>query len=436
MKKSKEELIKRYRQVRKASINMCEALEPECCRIQSAGEVSPVWWNLAHTSWFFVRNVLQPFGGKSAKNDHLFDYVLNSYYASLGPRLERDRRGLMTRPTLKEVYAYRKSVDERVEALIHSLNQQLLQQAAPIIEIGIQHEQQHQELFYTEIKHILYQNPPALRQPYKKQAKKTIKAQDAVPAHFIDISGGLYEFGNRGSSWGWDNEYPVHKHYIHDFMLQNRLVTNGEYLEFMEDGGYEKQLLWLDNGWNKAKKEEWKAPLYWEKVNGKWHHWTLSGMQPINPHEPVSHVSFYEAEAFATWKRARLPTEREWEWAARIHGVTAKSGNFLDSGKLHPQKVPAGKSLSQMLGDVWEWTSSYYEPYPGYAPFSGSLGEYNEKFMDNQRVLRGGSCVNERNHIRISYRNFWAPETRFQFTGIRLAKDGEKPHAKKRSSTK
>lgn len=421
MDREREILLNRFRTVRQASAQMCSPLEPEQCRIQPIAEVSPPWWNLAHTSWFFVRNVLEPFGGKQTKEDGLFDYVLNSYYASLGPRIARDHRGFITRPTMKEVYQYRESVDNRVEELLGNLINRRYKDCAAIIALGLQHEQQHQELFYTEIKYILYQNPPDLRVPYYIKPQEKAKGRSHPSSH-SSFKGGLYEIGNLEESWGWDNEYPVHKCYIHDFALQNRLVTNAEYLEFMKDGGYQKQLLWLDNGWNKRQSEKWEAPLYWEKVDGEWQMWTLSGMKKVDPLEPVCHVSFYEAEAYARWKEARLPSEQEWEHAARVSKSSADDGNFLDSGHLHPQRAPAEKGLAQMLGDVWEWTSSYYVPYPGYSPYTGKLREYNEKFMDNQRVLRGGSCVTERDHIRISYRNFWPPDTRFQFAGFRLAK--------------
>lgn len=412
-----KDLMQRWKAVRNASVKMCAPLNPEQCRIQPCAEVSPPWWYLAHTSWFFVRNVLEPFGGKLTEEDRLFDYLLNSYYCSLGPRLRRDRRGLMTRPTMQEVYAYRKSVDDRVIRLAKKIDSKQKKAFQAILEIGIQHEQQHHELFYTEIKYILYQNLPGLRTPYLKKDKGQTKAP--IRSQYIPLKGGLYPFGNLEGGWGWDNEYPVHRYYLEDFKLQNRLVTNREFLEFIKDGGYSKQILWLDNGWEHVLEQQWEAPLYWEQCEGKWWVWTLRGMVPLPLEEPVCHVSFYEAEAFATWKGKRLPTEREWELAARQNGSTP--ANFLESGKLHPAVAGAGKPFIQLLGDVWEWTASYYEPYPGYKPFEASLQEYNEKFMDNQRVLRGGSCVSEKDHLRISYRNFWTPQTRFQFTGFRLA---------------
>lgn len=416
----RKDLANRFKKVRQASINMCKPLSFEQCRIQSMLETSPAWWNLAHTSWFFARNILEPFKAKMTKEDELFDYVLNSYYSALGDRLERDKRGLMTRPTMDEVHQYRSSVDNRILKLIEQLNDKNFTKCAPTLEIGLQHEQQHQELFYTEIKHLLYQNPLNLRTSYHKQ-KSVQRSKKTSKSKFIEFSEGVFEFGNLETNWGWDNEYSIHKRYVNPFSIQNRLVTNGEYLEFINDKGYSKQLLWLDNGWNKKNQLNWKAPLYWEFIDNQWMTWTLHGMQKLKLDEPVCHVSFYEADAYSTWKGCRLPTEFEWEYVARMCKASNNEGNFINSGYLHP--VATNKEeISQLLGDVWEWTSSHYEAYPGYAPFKGYLEEYNEKFMDNQRVLRGGSCVTEKDHIRISYRNFWAPETRFQFTGIRLAK--------------
>jgi ergothioneine biosynthesis protein EgtB len=281
-----------------------------------------------------------------------------------------------------------------------------------VLRIGIEHEQQHQELFYTEIKCILAQNPPHLRRAYSAIGEKSSACEqdEACEAKFIDFESGLFEFGNRDGGWCWDNELPVHEHFLRPFALCDRLVTNDEYLDFIADGGYRNPLLWLDNGWRECTQQGWQAPLYWEKVDGASRHFTLHGTRPLPLHEPVCHVSFYEADAFARWKgenfraerAARLPTEREWELAAR---------------------------RSSMLHDVhrslWQWTASYYEPYPGYRPFPGALAEYNGKFMDNQRVLRGGSFATPPDHYRASYRNFWPARTRFQFTGIRLARDVE-----------
>ena len=425
-------LLDHSRSVRRASIAMCEPLTAEEHRIQPMADVSPPWWNLGHTSWFFVRNVLEPFGGRLLPEDADFDYVLNSYYVSLGSRLARPRRGSITRPTNDEVYRYRASVDERVTLLVQTIAENRLQDLAAVMTIGAHHERQHQELFYTEIKNILYQNPPRLRRPYSETAARSTTAEASTASRFIEFEGGLHAFGNQEGGWCWDNELPVHQQYLYDFALGDRLVTNGEYLEFIEDGGYRRPLLWLDNGWALVQQEGWQSPLYWEHRDAEWWNWTLGGNRELNPGEPVCPVSFYEADAFARWKSetfkdfhgARLPTEREWEHAARSARVDAASANLLDSGRLHPAPAVSSRGPRQMPGDAWEWTSSYYEPYPGYQPFPGALAEYNGKFMDNQRVLRGGSCVTERDHIRISYRNFWAGPTRFQFTGIRLAIGG------------
>jgi ergothioneine biosynthesis protein EgtB len=430
---SREVMLDRYRAVRRASIRMCEPLAPEAFRIQPIEEVSPPWWNLGHTSWFYVRNLLEPFDGELLAEDEDYDFVLNSYYASLGPRVSRCRRGMLTRPTTEEVYRYRESVDRRMEELIPRVEEDRWSDFAFTLTVGLNHEQQHQELFYGEIKYTLSQDPFPLRRPYREaeDGEEPVSERLASEVEMLSFEGGLQEFGNLEGGWCWDNELPVHRYYLPSFAFQNRLVTNGEYLEFIEDGGYARQLLWLDNGWARVQAEEWNGPLYWERLGGQWWLWTLEGVRAIDPAEPVCHVSFYEAEAFARWKSqtfddyrgARLPTEREWEYAVRSSGQTPRSGNLLDSGALHPRPAESPHALKQAFGDVWEWTVSYYEPYPGYQAFSGTLAEYNGKFMDNQRVLRGGSCVTPADHIRTSYRNFWAPGTRFQFTGLRLAQD-------------
>jgi ergothioneine biosynthesis protein EgtB len=418
----RDQLLARYRQTRSLSVDLCRPLRPEDYRIQSMPDVSPPWWNLGHTTWFFAKNVLEPFG-RYSEADARLEYVMNSYYESLGPRIRRDHRGLVTRPTNDEVLHFRESVDERVEALIQTVSDGDFERLQFLVFTGIQHEQQHQELLVTEVKHILGGNVPELREPYRPAARAN--GHRAPAACWVSFPGGLQEFGNVEGGWCWDNEMPVHKAWLDGFALANRLVTNREYLEFMDDGGYRNPLLWLSNGWAKAQEQGWTAPLYWEQEGDRWRLWTLAGMRDLDADEPVCHVSFYEADAFARWKGARLPTEREWEHAARVAGFPGQDANFLDSGALHPRPADANGSadaLLQMGGDLWEWTSNHYEPYPGYRPFDGALMEYNGKFMDNVRVLRGGSCATPENHIRASYRNFWAGDTRFQFTGIRLAK--------------
>jgi ergothioneine biosynthesis protein EgtB len=411
---------------------MCASLEPAEFRLQPIDDVSPPWWNLGHTSWFFARNVLAPFGGETTAEDEQYDYLLNSYYASLGERLPRGKRGSVSRPTTDEIYAYRASVDERIERLVETISDSQWDEMAYVLNIGIQHEQQHQELFYTEIKYILAQNVRDLRRAYQALDFVTSRATPVSPLRFLTIDGGLVDIGNVEGGWCWDNESPVHKYFLPPFQIADRLITNGEYLQFLDDGGYANPLLWLDNGWQQCVAQHWQAPLYWEQADGQSWQWTLHGMQRLDPHEPVCHVSFYEADAFARWKSetfenargVRLPSENEWEHVARTLPSEGASSAFLDSGRLQPSAEHAS-GLREMSGVLWQWTSSYYEPYPGYRPFPGVLAEYNGKFMDNQRVLRGGSCVTPRNHFRISYRNFWSAATRFQFTGIRLARDLE-----------
>ena len=424
----RDELLHRYRETRDLSVELCRPLHPEDYRIQSMPDVSPPWWNLGHTTWFFAKNILEPFGLYS-QDDARLEFVMNSYYESLGPRIRRDHRGLVTRPTNEDVFRFRQSVDGRVEELIRTAPEADLDRLRFLVVTGVQHEQQHQELLVTELKHILGSNVPELREPYRPAPAINRHGGHGAPAaRWVDFAGGLHEFGNVEGGWCWDNEMPVHKGWLDGFALMSRLVTSGEYLEFMADGGYRNPLLWMSNGWAKVKEQGWTAPFYWEggeeEDGGRWRLWTLSGVRDVDPDEPVCHVSFYEADAYARWQGARLPTEREWEHAARVSGFPG--ANYLDSGALHPRAAEAnGPGLAQMGGDLWEWTSNHYEPYPGYRPFEGALMEYNGKFMDNVRVLRGGSCATPANHIRASYRNFWAADTRFQFTGIRLARDGE-----------
>jgi ergothioneine biosynthesis protein EgtB len=456
---TREDLLDRLRATRRLSIDLARPLKPEDYRIQSMPDVSPPWWNLGHTTWFFAKNVLEPHGLYRPEDARL-EYVLNSYYEILGPRVNRTERGLQTRPTTEEIYAFRQRTDERLERLVAEVSDDRWEETAFLVTTGIQHEQQHQELFVTEIKHILGSNAPELREPYlaatagaetapccraaSREAKlgapeplpgnggnvARSRAVDGAPRP-IELEGGLDHFGNREGGWCFDNELAVHKAWIDPFAVADRLVTNRDYLEFIDDGGYRDPLLWLANGWAAVRDRDIAAPLYWERVDDEWRQWTLAGMRPVDLDQPVCHVSFYEADAFARWmgrSRAewagcRLPTEREWEHAARTLGFAPGEGNFLETGELHPQAIgDSNGGWSQAAGEVWEWTSSHYEAYPGYLPFDGALTEYNGKFMDNQRVLRGGSCATPRSHIRVSYRNFWAPDTRFQFTGIRLAR--------------
>ncbi len=424
-------MLQMYRKVRDASLAMCAPLEPEDYQVQPSEEVSPPKWNLGHTSWFFWMFLLRP-AGLSLPVDEAYAYLLNSYYHRAGLRGLRGARGMRTRPTVDEVYRYRRSVDERMERLIETAPEEGADRLLFLLTVGVNHEQQHQELFHTEIKNIYHGNVRDLRPAYRPRAGEI---PSAVPAGsgFVSFDAGLYDFGNVEGGWCWDNELCVHKAFLDGFALQTRLVTNGEYVEFMEDGGYSNSLFWLSDGWAEVERRQWTAPLYWEKMGNTWWSYTLSGMREVDAAEPVCHVSFYEACAFANWKsqvdsnfrNVRLPTEREWEHAARTVRADPARGNFVESGLLHP--VPDGNvlkqaPLSQLFGDVWEWTLSHYEPYPGFQEFPDNLSEYNGKFMNNQRVLRGGSCVTPGNHMRLSYRNFWHPATRFQFSGIRLAR--------------
>jgi ergothioneine biosynthesis protein EgtB len=432
MREDREILLGKYRAVRRASLDMCLPLQPEDYQVQPSEEVSPPKWNLGHTSWFFWQFILKP-RGYSLPLDETYKYLLNSYYHRLGKRGARGSRGFRTRPTIEEIYDYRKSIDERMQKVISSADESDLQDLAFLITVGVNHEQQHQELFYTEIKNIYSENIRDLRPIYRPTHSACQQQKGTVTSEFITFKGGVYEFGNLEGGWCWDNELCVHKAFLNDFALQNRLVTNGEFIDFIEDGGYSNPVLWLSDGWFKVERQQWKAPLYWEKVDNEWWLFTLSGMRRVDASEPVCHVSYFEADAYARWKSqtdeshkaARLPTEREWEHAARISSAIASKGNFIEDGILHPAAVNSGDpgTVMQMLGDVWEWTSNHYEPYPGFEEFPDDLSEYNGKFMNSQRVLRGGSCVTPRNHVRISYRNFWNPATRFQFSGIRLAKD-------------
>ena len=425
----REQALHAYTAVREASMAMSGPLEPEEYRLQVAEYASPVWWNLGHSSWFFAQ-LLREFGGEVAEEDATYGFLLNSYYAGLGDKIARDRRGSVTRPTTWEVLEYRASVDERMARLLRECSDASWPSVWEHVTLGMQHEQQHQELFYTEIKLLRAQNPARFRIAYCDTLAP--QAGTARPAGWVRVEGGLREFGNLEGGFGWDNEYAIHQRFVPDFQMMDRLVTAGEFLEFMEDGGYGNELLWLSNGWAACQTHGWSAPLYWERDGDAWNVWTLCGTRSLDSAAPVSHLSFYEADAFANWKRrqggeyrhARIPTEYEWELACRQVGDPSV-GNFLDSRAFQPQACTDGPGY-QLMGDAWEWTTSYYEPYPGYEPYEGFLSEYNGKFMDNQRVLRGGSCVSERNHLRPSYRNFWPADTRFQFSGFRLVRsDGD-----------
>jgi ergothioneine biosynthesis protein EgtB len=411
-------LAERYRHVRAATLALCKPLSAEDYVVQSMPDASPAKWHLAHTSWFFEEFVLQHAAGEYAFHDEGFRYLFNSYYNTVGPMHSRPQRGLLSRPTVEQVLAYRTHVDERLSALLR--NNALPEELAQVVALGLHHEQQHQELLLTDIKHLFSCNP--LLPAYTHPAAATLHG--APPLSYKTFGGGLVELGHSGAGFCFDNELPRHRAYLNPFQLANRAVTNREFLEFVRAGGYASAGYWLSDGWTTVQREGWTRPIYWmESLDQEF---TLTGLRALNPHAPVCHLSYYEADAFARWAGARLPTEFEWEVAA---GTVPSSGNFLESGHWHPLPAahpgPASDSdtsLLQMFGDVWEWTQSAYAPYPGYTPVAGSLGEYNGKFMVNQLVLRGGSCATPRTHIRSTYRNFFNPAARWQFSGLRLAR--------------
>ncbi len=410
--------------MRQQTETICRPLETEDYVIQSMEDVSPPKWHLGHTTWFFEQIILESFRDSYERYHPEFYFVFNSYYDSFGERVLRANRGTLSRPVVRQVYDYRKEIDRRMLELLESGDDSRLAELARLTVLGINHEQQHQELLITDIKHILARNP--LRPVYLE--RRTPVPDSPVPGMaFVSFEGGLHEFGAKNPAFAYDNEYPRHRAYVGDFKLADRLVTCGEFLEFIEDGGYENSMLWLSDGWDTVKTRNWKAPLYWEQHGGQWHLATLSGFRSLRPEEPVCHVSFYEAAAYARWTDKRLPTEFEWELAAKSLGDHPLKGNFLESGQFHPtgsgDDRQSGGKLKQMFGDVWEWTNSAYLPFPGYLREQGALGEYNGKFMSNQMILRGGSCATPRSHIRDTYRNFFQCDKRWQFTGFRMASD-------------
>jgi len=410
---SPRDLLERYESVRRFSMRLCEPLIPEDMVIQSTPDVSPTRWHLAHTTWFFETFVLVPADEGYRPCDPSFAYLFNSYYNAVGNQFPRPKRGLLSRPSVEEVFRYRAHVDRAMRSLLENAGGDAFERLAPVIEIGLNHEQQHQELMVTDIKHVFSCNP---LHPVYREAQTA--PERGVPAlQWTEHRGGVREIGHAGDGFSYDNEGPRHEQYVHAFRLASRPVTNGEFLAFVQDGGYERPELWLSDGWAAAKERGWTAPLYFERKDDGWYQFTLSGFRPVHPDEPVTHVSFYEADAYATWAAARLPTEAQWEVAATDDPT---DGNFVESERFHP--APVGGESRVMFGDVWEWTSSPYTPYPGFAAAPGAIGEYNGKFMCNQIVLRGGSCATSATHIRPTYRNFFPPDARWQFSGIRLAK--------------
>jgi ergothioneine biosynthesis protein EgtB len=409
-------VIERFCSIRQFTEQLAAPLGAEDCAIQSMPDVSPTRWHLAHTTWFFETFVLTRASRGYQPFHPAFQHLYNSYYNTIGEQFPRDRRGVLSRPTLDQVMEYRRHVDRHMGALLPDGDPCRF---AAVIELGIHHEQQHQELILTDIKHVLSCNP---LHPVYREAAAQPPMPHAEPLAWRIIPEGMYSIGFDAEGFAFDNESPRHRVFLERFELADRLITNGEYLEFMESGGYRRPELWLSAGWQQVRTCGLSAPLYWLEVDGEPRQFTLSGLRKIEPREPVCHVSYFEADAFARWAGARLPTEAEWEVAAADLPI---EGNFADSGLMHPLQVaipsPHG-SLHQIYGDVWEWTSSSYSPYPGYKPVEGALGEYNGKFMCNQYVLRGGSCATPKSHIRATYRNFFPPEARWQFSGIRLCR--------------
>jgi ergothioneine biosynthesis protein EgtB len=415
--RERDDLATRYLGVRGASKRLCEGLSVEDHIVQSMPDVSPTKWHLAHTTWFFETFVLSRGPGVTPFHPAFHD-LFNSYYLSVGKPFPRAQRGLLSRPSLDEVWAYREHVDAAV--MDRLARGDLDAEGARILELGIEHEQQHQELILTDIKHVLWHNPLYPRYAGAEPVERASRDRCRASLRWHGLSPDIADLGHDGRGFCFDNELPRHRVLVPAYELASRLVTAGEYLAFMRDGGYRRPELWLSDGWDFCRREALSAPLYWLERDGAQLHFTLRGLEPIDEDEPVVHVSGYEADAYARWAGARLPREAELELAARGRPV---AGNFVESGVLHPVAAASGGDIAQLFGDAWEWTQSAYAPYPGYAPPDGAIGEYNGKFMVNQLVLRGGSCVSPRSHLRASYRNFFPPHARWQFSGIRLARD-------------
>lgn len=413
---SHSKLARRLFETRQLTLELARPLSAEDMTVQPMDDASPTKWHLAHVTWFFECFVLAKFVPDYEPFDESFNFCFNSYYDAVGPRQPRGHRGLLTRPSSDEVMMYRAHVDEALATLLSKPD--LSPELSDLIEIGINHEQQHQELLLTDILALFAANP--LRPAYRA-VSRPVAREMAEPVKWISYSGGIRQIGHSGQGYSWDNEQPRHDALIRPFRLAERLVTNGEWLEFMSDGGYRRPSLWLSDGWTLVNKEQWRSPLYWEEHSSGWHQMSLEGLAPVVMSAPVCHVSYFEADAYARWAGRRLPTEFEWEIAAESLPVT---GNTLATRSLRP--LPAAKTddasqPKQMFGDVWEWTQSAYLPYPNYRPAAGAIGEYNGKFMVSQQVLRGASCATPEGHSRPTYRNFFYPNQRWQFVGLRLA---------------
>jgi ergothioneine biosynthesis protein EgtB len=414
-------LQQRFRATREQSVSACRPLAADDYCLQAEAFTSPPKWHLAHTSWFFETFILKPFARGYRTPEPLYEVLFNSYYNGVGEPFPRPRRGLLSRPTVEEVLAYRRHVDGCMLELLaqgeHPERDVIYSRSL----LGIEHEQQHQELFFTDLKYALACNPllPAYT-PLPDRGPQRPAAQ--ASANWLGFEGGLTVIGYHGGGFAFDNEGPRHRVFLEPYALACRLVTNGEYLDFMVDGGYRRPELWLADGWATLQQAGWRCPHYWLERDGQWLEYTLHGLLPLQHDQPVCHISAYEADAYARWAGARLPTEMEWEAAAAQRPVDTAG---VDDGVYHPQACDDGAGLRQLYGDLWQWTSSSYQPYPGFQPAAGAIGEYNGKFMCNQLVLRGGSCVSKAEQLRPSYRNFFYPRDRWQFSGVRLARDAE-----------
>lgn len=413
------DLKDRYARIRQFSEQLCETLTPEDCCLQTMPDVSPIRWHLAHTTWFFETFLLKSLPGYQPI-DEQYEYLFNSYYNSVGNQFPRPQRGTQSRPAFAEIMEYRRLIDERVLKILST--ETLTPDQRNVVELGLQHEQQHQELMLTDIKHVFASNPtlPVYREGNWETSNVQLHLDE-----WNSFPEGLVEIGHRGDGFAYDNESPRHRTFLEQFQLRTTTITNGEYLNFIEAGGYQHPEHWLSLGWQTVQDEQWEAPLYWKQQNHEWHEFTLGGLKPLDLNRPVTHVSYFEADAFCRWAGYRLPTEAEWEVATE--SLLSKDGHFADKllkneTILHPQTVEESADLEHLFGNVWEWMASPYTPYPGYQPAAGALGEYNGKFMCNQYVLRGGSVATSSDHIRATYRNFFPPAARWQFMGFRPAR--------------
>ena len=412
-------LSRAYNDIRARTVALADALSAEDCVVQSMPDASPVKWHLAHTTWFFETFVLEAHVSDYPPFDPAFRVLFNSYYNAVGEKHPRPERGLLTRPSLHEVLAYRRHVDARMAALLDDESARTRPAAAALVTLGLNHEEQHQELILTDVKHLLSRNPLA---PAYARHEPSIARRPTKPS-WVDVPGGIREIGADDSAFAFDNEGPRHRALLQDCQLASHPVGCREYVAFMDDKGYRRPELWLAMGWDAVQAQGWQAPMYWQRIQDRWMHFTLHGLAEIDLDAPVCHVSYFEADAYARWAGARLPTEFEWEAAGADAAI---EGNFVESRALRPMAPHSDSepgACSQLFGDVWEWTQSGYAAYPGYRPAPGAVGEYNGKFMCNQYVLRGGSCVTPHRHIRSTYRNFFPPEARWQFSGLRLARD-------------